>query len=120
MSVEAMKAGASDFLTKPVRDQTFLDAISKAISVDMARREEAEASRKLLVLYDKLTIRERQVLFLVVTGALNKQIAFDLGISEVTVKLHRSNMMKKMQVGTFNQLFGAWQALPQSVRAGNS
>jgi FixJ family two-component response regulator len=119
MGVEAMKAGASDFLTKPVRDQTFLDAISRAISVDLARREEAEASRKLLVLYDKLTLRERQVLSLVVTGALNKQIAFDLGISEVTVKLHRSNMMKKMQVGTFNQLFGAWQALPHSVRAGN-
>ncbi len=116
MSVEAMKAGARDFLTKPVRDQTFLDAVSRAISADVARREAALSSQRQRKLYEGLTARERQVFRLVVEGNLNKQIGFELGISEVTVKLHRSNMMKKMQVATFNQLFNAWQALPPSIR----
>lgn len=116
MSVEAMKAGAKDFLTKPVRDQTFLDAVSRAISADLERREAQTNSQKHIALYQGLTARERQVLRFVVEGSLNKQIGFELGISEVTVKLHRSNMMKKMQVTTFNQLFTAWQALPSHIR----
>nr|WP_320409384.1 response regulator transcription factor [Rhizobium sp. Root482] len=119
MSVEAMKAGAVDFLTKPVRDQTFLDVVTKAIATDVARREVAQASRKHAVSFDSLTMRERQVLRAVVGGALNKQIAYELGISEITVKLHRSNMMKKMHVKSLTQLFAAWQFLPESVRLGD-
>jgi FixJ family two-component response regulator len=116
MSVEAMKAGALDFLTKPVRDQTFLDAVMKAIATDTVRREEAATARLHANRFKELTTRERQVMRLVVAGALNKQIAFDLGISEVTVKLHRSNMMKKMYVSTVPQLLSAWQALPGPLR----
>ncbi len=116
MSVEAMKAGAVDFLTKPVRDQTFLDAVSKAISADVARREAESSSKKHSRLYESLTGRERQVFRYVVEGSLNKQIGFELGISEVTVKLHRSNLMKKMQATTFNQLYNSWQALPSHIR----
>lgn len=116
MSVEAMKAGALDFLTKPVRDQTFLDAVSRAINADVARRAAVASSRKQIMLYNGLTMREKQVFRFVVEGSLNKQIGFELGISEVTVKLHRSNMMKKMQVTTFNQLYNAWQALPPHIR----
>lgn len=116
MSVEAMKAGALDFLTKPVRDQTFLDAVLKAISTDLVRREQAAMSRLHVDRYRSLTARERQVMKLVVEGALNKQIAFDLGISEVTVKLHRSSMMKKMQANSVPHLVGAWQALPDDLK----
>jgi len=116
MSVEAMKAGASDFLTKPVRDQTFLDAISRAIEADLAQRRIAAVSKDAVDQYRSLTSRERQVLRGVVAGSLNKQIAFELGISEVTVKLHRSNMMKKMRASSFTQLFNYWQSLPQDLR----
>ncbi|MCM2458199.1 response regulator transcription factor [Rhizobium sp. CG4] len=116
MSVEAMKSGAFDFLTKPVRDQTFLDAVSRAINADSARRASEVNAQKHVTLYETLTPRERQVFRFAVEGRLNKQIGFELGISEVTVKLHRSNMMKKMQVITFNQLFNAWQSLPSHIR----
>ncbi|MCA1443460.1 response regulator transcription factor [Ensifer sp. IC4062] len=119
MSVEAMKAGAVDFLTKPVRDQTFLDAVSNAIATDIARREATLTARKHAADYETLTQRERQVLRSVVAGALNKQIAFELGISEITVKLHRSNMMKKMHANSITQLFTAWQSLPDNVRRGD-
>ncbi|WP_457584869.1 response regulator transcription factor [Ensifer canadensis] len=116
MSVEAMKAGAVDFLTKPVRDQTFLDVVSHAIATDQSRREATRASRMHNADYETLTLRERQVLRAVVSGALNKQIAYELGISEITVKLHRANMMKKMHATSLSQLFTVWQALPESVR----
>ncbi|MCV9966745.1 response regulator transcription factor [Pararhizobium sp. BT-229] len=116
MSVDAMKAGALDFLTKPVRDQTFLDAVLKAIATDRVRREQAAMSRLHADRYKALTARERQVMRLVVGGALNKQIAFDLGISEVTVKLHRSSMMKKMQVNSVPHLVGAWHTLPDDLK----
>ncbi|MDE3795746.1 DNA-binding response regulator [Sinorhizobium meliloti] len=116
MSVQAMKAGAVDFLTKPVRDQTFLDAVSTAIATDVARRAESNLSRKNLALYETLTRREREVLRLVVTGAMNKQIASELGISEITVKLHRSNMMKKMNARSVSHLFNVWQSLPADLR----
>ena len=118
MSVQAMKAGAVDFLTKPVRDQTFLDAVSKAIETDIARRSAASETQRNLELYETLTPRERQVLRLVVKGLLNKQIAFELDISEVTVKLHRSSMMKKMNASSPAVLFGAWQSMPAEIRAG--
>jgi FixJ family two-component response regulator len=116
MSVQAMKAGAVDFLTKPVRDQTFLDAVSTAIANDVARRAASTVSRKNLALYETLTPREREVLRLVVSGAMNKQIASDLGISEITVKLHRSNMMKKMNARSISHLFNMWQSLPVDSR----
>lgn len=117
MSVQAMKAGAVDFLTKPVRDQTLLDAVSSAIAADIARRAVSSESTKSIALYDTLTTRERQVLHLVIAGAVNKKIAFGLGISEITVKLHRSNMMKKMGASTITQLYGVWQSLPADIRA---
>jgi len=117
MSVQAMKAGAVDFLTKPVRDQTLLDAVSSAIAADVARRATSSESTKSIALYETLTTRERQVLHLVIGGAVNKKIAFDLSISEITVKLHRSNMMKKMGASTITQLYGVWQSLPPDIRA---
>ncbi|MGA0616963.1 response regulator transcription factor [Paracoccus sp. KR1-242] len=120
MSVEAMKAGALDFLTKPVRDQTLLDAVLKAIAIDVDRREAAAETRLHSGHFRTLTSRERQVLKLVVGGAMNKQIAFQLGISEVTVKLHRSSMMRKMQASSVPQLLNAWQAIPDSLRAADS
>jgi len=120
MSVQAMKSGAVDFLTKPVRDQSFLDAVSAAIAADIARRAAATVSRKYVALYETLTPRERQVLRAVVAGTQNKQIGFDLEITEVTVKLHRSSMMKKMQVGSITHLLSAWQSLPADIRMGDS
>jgi len=98
MSVRAMKAGAVDFLTKPFRDQDILDAVGIAIEKDMARRREMAASDAVASLVDTLTPREREVMAAVVKGLMNKQIAYDLGISEITVKLHRGNVMRKMQV----------------------
>ncbi|MGX5830153.1 response regulator transcription factor [Mesorhizobium sp. 43Arga] len=115
MSVDAMKAGAVDFLTKPVRDQTFLDAVSTAISADIARRAASAVARKNSALYETLTPREREVLRFVISGAMNKQIAFDLGISEITVKLHRSNMMKKMDARSVSHLFNVCQSLPPEI-----
>jgi len=116
MSVQAMKAGAVDFLAKPVRDQTLLDAVSAAIAADIARRAAATVSNKNMALYETLTPREREVLRFVVSGAMNKQIAFDLGISEITVKLHRSNMMKKMNARSLTHLLSAWQSMPADIR----
>ncbi|TPI78471.1 response regulator transcription factor [Mesorhizobium sp. B2-8-9] len=115
MSVEAMKAGAVDFLTKPVRDQTFLDAVSTAIATDVARRAASAVAKKNSALYQTLTPREREVLRFVISGAMNKQIAFDLGISEITVKLHRSNMMKKMDARSVSHLFNVCQSLPPDI-----
>src|SRR5262245_36057680 len=116
MSVQAMKTGAVDFLTKPVRDQTFLDAVSVAVATDKARRAASTVSRRTMALYETLTPRERGVLRCVVAGAINQQIAFDLGISEITVKLHRSNMMKKMNARSLTHLLGAWQSMPAEMR----
>jgi FixJ family two-component response regulator len=116
MSVQAMKAGAVDFLTKPVRDQTFLDAVSSAIARDVSRRAASTVSRRYAALFETLTPREREVLKLVVSGARNKQIASELGISEITVKLHRSNMMKKLNARSISHLFNIWQSLPADIR----
>jgi FixJ family two-component response regulator len=116
MSVQAMKAGAVDFLTKPVRDQTFLDAVSRAIEADISRRTTATETQRYVELYRSLTPRERQVFRYVVKGSLNKQIAFELKISEVTVKLHRSSMMKKLNASSTAHLFGIWQSLPADTR----
>lgn len=120
MTVQAMKAGAVEFLTKPVRDQTLLDAVNRAIAVDAGKRGAEQAARANIALFNTLTPRERQVMSAVVDGALNKQIAFELGISEVTVKLHRSSVMKKMQVPFLPHLVRAWQSLPSELRDGTT
>jgi FixJ family two-component response regulator len=96
MTVRAMKAGAAEFLTKPFDDQVLLDAIHAAIERDRARRRDAASLAALKVRYDELTQRERQVLKLVVAGRVNKQIAAELGLSLVTVKVHRGQVMRKM------------------------
>lgn len=116
MTVQAMKAGAVEFLTKPVRDQTLLDAVNKAIATDRAQRDHALVARRNAALFGSLTPRERQVMRAVVAGALNKQIAHNLGITEITVKLHRSSVMKKMQAPFVTHLVRAWQTLPATLR----
>lgn len=116
MSVQAMKAGAVDFLTKPVRDQTLLDAVAAGIAADASQRAAAEVARRNVERVRTLTPREREVLHHVARGRLNKQIAFDLGISEVTVKLHRSNAMRKMEITSIGQLIRIWETLPQAMR----
>ncbi|WP_284261557.1 response regulator transcription factor [Bradyrhizobium iriomotense] len=116
MSVHAMKAGAVDFLTKPVRDQTLLDAVGVGIATDIARRESARVVKRHLERVAILTPRERQVLREIANGRLNKQIAFDLGITETTVKLHRGNVMRKMQAASVGEIIRAWEALPEGLR----
>jgi len=96
MSVRAIKAGAAEFLTKPFEDQVLLDAINAAVERDRARRREAASFAALKARYDGLTPREKQVMKLVVAGLVNKQIAADLGLSLVTVKVHRGQVMHKM------------------------
>lgn len=116
MTVEAMKAGAVDFLTKPFRDQSLLDAVKTGIERDVTQRAAAQVVWQHLKLFGTLTTRERQVLREVAKGRLNKQIAFDLGISIVTVKLHRSNVMRKMRAASVGSLIRAWETLPTNVR----
>lgn len=118
MTVQAMKAGAVDFLTKPVREQALLDAVIAGIAMDAARRKEAVVVKRNVERFGTLTPREREVLYEVASGRLNKQIAFDLGISEVTVKLHRGNVMRKMAAATIGELIRIWQTLPASMRVG--
>jgi len=116
MTVQAMKAGAIDFLTKPFRDQALLDAVAAGIELDRARRADASLLKQHTDRHATLTARERQVLRLVALGRLNKQIAFELGISEVTVKLHRSSVMRKMEAGSVGELIRAWEMLPSELR----
>jgi FixJ family two-component response regulator len=97
MSVRAMKAGAVEFLTKPFHDQDLLDAIEVALEKDRARRADERLAAELKKRFETLTARERQVMHLVVAGRLNKQIAAELGISEMTVKIHRGQVFHKMQ-----------------------
>ena len=98
MSVKAMKAGAVDFLTKPIRNQDLLDAVAAAIRMEQERRREVARIAELQDRYEMLTPRERQVVTLVASGLMNKQIANELSISELTVKMHRSSAMRKLQV----------------------
>lgn len=104
MSVRAMKAGAVEFLTKPFRDQDLLDAIQHALERDRNRLETERSMSGLRERYASLTPREREVMALVVTGRLNKQIAADVGASEVTVKVHRSHVMQKMHADSLANL----------------
>jgi FixJ family two-component response regulator len=104
MSVRAMKAGAVEFLTKPFHDQDLLDAIEVALEKDRARRAEDKMTAELRERLDTLTARERQVMQLVVAGRLNKQIAAELGISEMTAKIHRGQVFRKMQAASLPDL----------------
>jgi FixJ family two-component response regulator len=104
MSVRAMKAGAIEFLTKPFRDQDLLDAVGTALEKDRARRADEIRLAELRARFETLTARERQVMSLVVAGRLNKQIAGELGVSEMTIKMHRRQVMRKMQAGGVAQL----------------
>ena len=96
-SVKAMKAGATDFITKPFVNQVLLDAVDHAIKVDDERRKSNEELKRVQTLADSLTPREQEVMHAVASGLMNKQVAYQLGISEMTVKLHRMSLMRKMQ-----------------------
>ena len=115
MSVRAMKAGAVDFLQKPFRDQDLLDAVDAALARDRVNREQRATISSLRARYDLLTPRERQVMELVSSGLLNKQAANELGLSEITVKLHRASVMKKMEAKTVAQLVRMAEMLERSL-----
>jgi FixJ family two-component response regulator len=104
MSVQAMKAGAVDFLTKPLRPQEMIHAVSRALAADQKRRANEKTVSDLRLLYESLTPRERDVLALVTAGMMNKLIAEELGVSEITVKVHRSHVMQKMRTRSLADL----------------
>ncbi len=117
MGVYAMKLGAIDFLTKPFRDQDILDAVSVAIKRDVSRREALAMKREIEERAATLTLRERQIVEAVITGNLNKQIAVSLGISETTVKMHRGNLMRKMQARSIGELLRQFSVLQPIAQA---
>ena len=117
MSVRAMKAGAVEFLAKPFRDQDLLDAIQIALDRDRIRREEGALAAELQARFDSLTPRERQVLALVARGLLNKQIAGEIGVTEITVKVHRGQVMRKMGARTLVDLVRMADKLSRPTQA---
>src|SRR6201998_382001 len=116
MSVRALKSGAVGFLTKPFRDQDLLDAVQQALQRDSAAREQQTEIHELKQRYQSLTVREREVMTLVVSGMLNKQTASALGTSEATVKIHRGHIMEKMQAGSIVELVRMADKLKLSPR----
>jgi len=104
MSVRAMKAGAIEFLTKPFRDQDLLDAVQAGLERDRARRDLAAADSELRGRFEQLTAREREAMAFVTSGLMNKQIAAEMGLSEITVKVHRGNVMRKMGAKSLAEL----------------
>ena len=104
MTVQAMKGGAIEFLTKPFRDQDLLDAVDAGLARDRARRESEKALVALSERFDTLSSREREIMVQVTAGRLNKQIANDIGIAESTVKVHRTNLMRKMKARSLPEL----------------
>jgi FixJ family two-component response regulator len=111
MSVKAMKAGAVEFLTKPFRDQDMLDAIQIALERDRKRREQDGRMSELRTLFESLTSREQEVITLVTAGLMNKQIAAEMGVSVITVKVHRGNVMRKMGARSLTDLVRMADAL---------
>ncbi|HEY0233743.1 MAG TPA: response regulator transcription factor [Afipia sp.] len=120
MTVRAMKAGAVDFLTKPIRDQDMLDAVFAAIERDRVRRSAEVDAREVAALAAKLTPREREVACAVTRGLMNKQIAYELGITEITVKLHRGNVMRKLQAHSVADFLRKAQLLGVQLTASQS
>jgi len=116
MSVRALKSGAVEFLTKPFRDQDLLDAIQQALQRDSAARAQQTEIHELKQRYQSLTVREREVMTLVVSGMLNKQIASEIGASEATVKIHRGHVMQKMEAGSLVDLVRMADKLKLSSR----
>jgi FixJ family two-component response regulator len=111
MTVRAMKGGAVDFLAKPFRDQDMLDAVQAAIERDRTRRQSATSTLKLRSAFDSLTSREQEIMGFVTSGLMNKQIANEIGVSEVTVKFHRGNLMRKMGAKSIAELTRMAEAL---------
>ena len=111
MSVRAMKAGAVDFLQKPFRDQDMLDAVAAALQRDRARRSAQQAADGLMARYRSLTAREQEVMVFVAAGLMNKQVAGRMGLSEITVKIHRGQVMRKMEARSLAELVLQAQAL---------
>src|SRR4051812_30107868 len=111
MSVRAMKAGAIDFLTKPFRDQDMLDAVTLALEADRTRRARTQAVSDVRERFARLSPREREVMALVTRGLMNKQVAGELGLSEITVKLYRGQAMRKMEAGSLADLVRMAEAL---------
>jgi FixJ family two-component response regulator len=118
MSVKAMKAGAVEFLTKPFRDQDMLDAIQAALEKDRAWRAQDKKIAELRALFDSLTSREQEVIGFVTAGLMNKQIAAEMGVSEITVKVHRGNVMRKMGARSLADLVRMAETL--GIRQGKS
>jgi len=115
MSVRAMKAGAVEFLTKPFRDQDLLDAVQQALELARARHDQQKSVSELELRFKSLTAREQEVIRLVSAGLMNKQIAGKLGVSEITVKVHRGNAMRKLGAKTLADLIKMAQVLQLSV-----
>ena len=116
MTVKAMKAGAVEFLTKPVREQDLLDAVQIALDDDRHRRKKERTVAELKARFESLTSREREVMTLVTLGKTNKHIAAEIGLSEITVKVHRSNVMKKMGAKSLADLVRMAESLISDTR----